>query len=62
MLNLIPNNLITSEFKSLLEVAARESVFVFNIKLYKQLDGVAMGSSLGPTLANTFLCYHKKMG
>ena len=26
----------------------------------KQLDGVAMGSSFGPTLTNSFLCYHEK--
>ena len=25
-----------------------------------QIDGVAMGSPLGPTLANAFLVYHEK--
>ena len=29
-------------------------------KYYCQLDGVAMGSPLGPTLANTFLCHFEK--
>ena len=37
----------------------KESVFIFGDQLYKQIDGVAMGSPLGPTLANLFLCYHE---
>ena len=28
---------------------------MFNDRLYKQIDGVTMGSPLGPTLANFFL-------
>ena len=28
----------------------------------KQIDGVAMSSPLGPTLANAFLIYHEKIG
>ena len=32
--------------------------FIFNGLLYKQI--VAMGSPLGPSLANTFLSYHEK--
>ena len=28
--------------------------------LYKQIDGVAMGSALGPTFANSFLCFYEK--
>ena len=30
--------------------------FMFNNKFYKQIDGVAMGSLLGPALANIFMC------
>ena len=30
-------------------------MFLYNNKLYKQVDGVAMGSPLGPSLANFFL-------
>ena len=30
------------------------SFFIFDQKYYKQYDGVAMGSPLGPTLANIF--------
>lgn len=57
---LIPYNLTTLQFKSLLEFCLKQSAFVFNDQLYKQLDGVAMGSSLGPTLANAFLYHHEK--
>ena len=34
-----------------------ESFFVFDQKYYKQCNGVAMSSSLGPTLANNFMCH-----
>ena len=33
---------------------------MFNSLLYKQIDGVAMSSPLGPSLANAFLSYHEK--
>ena len=31
-------------------------LFQFDGKVYEQIDGVAMGSPLGPRMANTFLC------
>ena len=43
----------------MLEIAVKESVFIFDDQLYQQTDGVAMGSPLGPTLANAFFCYHE---
>ena len=46
-----------SEFKNLLSLATQESYFIFNDVLYKQKDGVAMGSPLGPTMANVFLSF-----
>ena len=49
-----------SEFKELLSLATKKSYFIFNELLYKQIDGVAMGSPLGPTLANAFLCFYEK--
>ena len=49
-----------SELKQLLCLATKESYFIFNGLLYKQTDGVAMGSPLGPSLANAFLSYHDK--
>ena len=48
------------EFKKLLYLATKESYFLFNRKLYKQVDGVAMGSPLGPMLANAFLVQFEK--
>ena len=35
-------------------------LFIFNGLLYKHTNGVAMGSPLGPSLANAFLSYHEK--
>ena len=46
-----------SEFKSVLEFAVKDNLIFFNGKYYIQVDGVAMGSPLGPTLANIFLCH-----
>ena len=48
-------NLSKIEFKELLSPFTKESHFIFNWKLYKQVDGVAMGLSLGPTLASVLL-------
>ena len=48
-----------SEFKNLLSLATQESHFIFNDVLYKQKDGVAMGSPLGPTMANVFLSFYE---
>ena len=36
------------------------TVFYVNGNYYKQLDGVAMVSPLGPALANAFLCHHER--
>ena len=54
------SGLTKTQFRQLLELATKESFILFNGKYYKQTDGVAMGSPLGPTLANIFLCYHEK--
>ena len=49
-----------SDLFKLLETVTSESSFVFDFLLYKQIDGVAMSSLLGLTLANAFLCHYKK--
>ena len=54
------DNLSKGSFRELRTRAISESLILFNQEFYKQHDGVAMGSPLGPTLANFFLCYHEK--
>ena len=36
-----------------------QTYFIFNCKFYNQIDGVAMGSPLAPTLANIFMGFHE---
>ena len=43
----------------MLTLATKESYFLFDEELYQQVHGVAMGSPLGPTLANIFLCHYE---
>ena len=45
------------EFKLLLEFPTKYALILFNGKYCEQIDGVVMGSPLGPTLANVFLCH-----
>ena len=53
-------NLNKSDLFKLMETATSESSFIFDFLFYKQIDGVAMSSLLGPTLANAFLCHYEK--
>ena len=43
-------------FKRLLGRVTKGTVFSFNGKLYKQVDGCSMGNPLSPTVANIFMC------
>ena len=45
------------EFVKLLNLAAKDCHFIFNGKFYDQIDGVAMGSPLGPLLANNIFFF-----
>ena len=45
-----------------MSLAAKDSHFIFDGKLYKQIDGVAMGPPLGPTLTNAFWSTTRKIG
>ena len=48
------------ELKKLFIFATSESHFIFNNKIYDQIDGVTMGSALGPVLANLFMGHHEE--
>ncbi len=48
------------QFRDLLNLSVKNCHFLFNGVLYKQVDGVAMGSPLGPLFANIFLSFHEK--
>lgn len=52
-------NLSQEQFSKLLELALKESVLLFNGDLFRQVDGVAMGSPLVPCVANAFMCHHE---
>ena len=52
---LIKTKLSRDEMKELLETCTKEMHFSFNGIIYRQRDGVAMGSPLGPVLANIFM-------
>ena len=41
-------------------LALKESYFIINNILHKQIDGIAMWSPSGPSLANAFLAYHER--
>ena len=45
------------KLKELLSIATKESYFTFSRKLQKKVDGVAIGSPIGPTLETAFLAY-----
>ena len=48
------------DLKTLFLHATSKTHFLFNGKYYDQIDGVAMGSPLGPTLANLFMGHHER--
>ena len=59
--NSLYKNYIRKQFEIILNLSSKSSNFIFNNQLYEQIDGVAMGSPSGATLANIFLCHHEKI-
>ena len=54
------NNTNRIDFEKLLRAALQNNFFSFEGKISKQIDGAAVGSPLGLTLANT-LCLHEQI-
>ena len=53
------HNFNKGQFKCFLTLATKDYYFLFDEELYQQVDDVAMGSSLDPTVANIFLCHYE---
>ena len=53
-------NFSSNDFEELLRMALKNNSFNFDDKIDKQTDVVAMGSPLGPGLANVCLCFHEQ--
>ena len=55
-----PNlNITRKELKKLFLFDTPHTPFIFNIKFYNQIGGVAMGSPIAPGLANIFMGFHE---
>ena len=50
-----------TQLKKLFHFATAQTHFLFNGDYYDQVDGVAMGSPLGPVLANLFMSHYEKI-
>ena len=49
------------QMKKLFKFATAQTHFLYNGEYFDQIDGVAMGSPLGPVLANIFMGHHEKV-
>ena len=48
-------------FIELMEITTKSMSFSFNEVMYRQIDGIRMGSPLGPILANIFVGFHERL-
>ena len=51
-----------NQITEMLSLTTKESIILFDMAFYTQVDDVAMGSPLGPSLTNAFLCHHEANG
>ena len=54
-------NITKTELKNLLECATLGTNFIFQGTFYDKIDGVAIGSPLGPVLANFLMGYYETL-
>ena len=57
----VDTKLSRDELRTLLELCTKKMHFSFNKKIYKQIGGVAMGSPLGPVIANIFMVHLEEL-
>jgi len=53
------HNLKELEFRKLMKICTKEAHFRFGGLYFGQIDGVAMGSPLAPTLANLYMSHYE---
>ena len=58
--DILPPCLTEASFSKLLRKVTSGVEFSFDEVMYRQTDGVAMGSPLGPVLANIFVGFHEQ--
>ena len=59
--NLVKTNVTKSTLKKLIKDSCTKTAVSFNGKIYKQANGVSMGSSLGPVLANVIMLEFERL-
>ena len=56
------HGLIKKQIFEMFSLTTTESIFLFDMAFYTQVDGIAIASPLGPSLANAFLCHYETNG
>ena len=59
--NTVNNGFPEKLFKRCYDLCCKDNLFLFDEKLYKQVDGAPMGGCVSPTLAEIFLGHHESL-